>query len=152
MTKIRKQWLISFFCVGLMMTSCDYLYLSLFKGINFKACVNQPADRVEYIIGYIIGYCVLFRIIFGLIAYYCSYVKKGSKWLLLILIVLPIRILMSFQSLRQVTTVHSGLLWLLIKFIVPVCLFIWFGKCCYQLRKENLKYQNNPERSETPIF
>jgi len=139
--QVRKQWLLSFWLYyGLPLVFSWLFSLLIAFGILTVGALSGNLG-----IGVLLVLALLFSLGFSLIpmgiTYYCAYKKRGTKWLLFLLILIPIKILFVVPgaSLGNAFTVVpvNGMLYSI--FVTPLwaLLHVYFWVTCYRLRKAN---------------
>lgn len=113
-SKVRKKWLISFF---------SFFTLGAIGCIG--DLVSEPMNLRTLIDSAHI-------IIWSLITYHFAYNKKGTKWLMFILIVIPFQL--TFLYIAQFFSYSPEEL-LLTLLLTPFMSYFWLN--CYRLRKYN---------------
>ena len=123
--KIKKQWLISFFIlVGYGISGQIYSLL-------FEKDEHQIAA-----VGTLIAI-----MIWGCATYFFAYHKKGTKWLLYVMIMMPINLLRSLVN-EKWDYLPTGAIEMTI-FCLVLCMhlavFVWFWINCFRYRNRNIQ-------------
>lgn len=133
--KVRKQWLISFFLfIGMTFVSI------FFEGFGVGAFngffENTNLDFSDFSVISSLIFSCLNLLLWGWITYYCAYKKRGTGWLMWIMITLPLRELVRIGKgeLNQVA-LWDSFTWFLVVTYLCVEVFYWIN--CLRLRKIN---------------
>lgn len=128
-SKIRKRWLVSFFVLIAFLYSLD-LFVFLY---------GDHDDSVKS------GIEMLVTIpIWGWITFHCSYRKRGTAWLMWILLVQPLLVIKEIVTSLPEDGSVGGLVYFLWAILLAVYGFFWFN--CFKYRQENLLLRKFPER------
>ncbi len=147
MSQVRRRWLFSF-----------YLYwgIGTVFAMLFAALTAMPEVGVKNIEMVYFKTMMIFTktvqivslFIWAWITYHCAYKKRGTKWLMWTLIVLPIAAFMKFFQLFisnspvKILLFHSVSGWIPSLFGLMWVSAIYYWINCYRLRKENLALKN----------
>lgn len=128
MKSIKKQWLVSFLILIGIVQLVNLLELTETKEI---------ARTITHIL--------LVLPVWSWITYHCAYRKRGTRWLMWLLILFPIRMLLLpigfIQDGVLTTPSEKTVGWILIGILF--CVYLWFWSNCLLLRKENIALKNN---------
>lgn len=130
--KIRKQWLVSLFAfTGISALS---IVLTYFGDGIFNEFSENTSPAIIIVIGIFISCLALLSWFW--ITYHCSYKKRGTAWLMLTMITLPLRELTSIGKgqWNQVTEWDS-FAWFMIITFLGMKVFFWIN--CLRLQRVN---------------
>lgn len=120
--RIRKRWFISFI---------------IFYLVNIVSVMLSS-----------LFFMIILLIVQALITHHCSYNKKGTKWLMWVLITVPLGFVRELEGIQEdiINLIYEqnylGLSILLLFLAITLSILINYLYWCYQLRQINLKIKN----------
>ena len=136
--KVRRWWMISYSVVSVM---------ALFSALFPDSLVQQSpflSETGQKIVTTVIS--VFYTLVSIWIGYHCAYKKKGTIWLLLVLLATPVSIFLSIITEWGLLFAEFG--WWVMLSVAPVLgMLCWFWVNCLRLRRVNLFRQSRIQRA-----
>lgn len=143
MYQVRRRWLVSF-CLYWGIGTVFTVLLAVSTAIPEIGVKNVEMVHFKTMMIFTKTMPIASLFIWAWITYHCAYKKRGTKWLMWTLIVLPITAFVTFSQLfipnspMKILLFHSVSGWILSLFGLMWVSVIYYWINCYRLRKENL--------------
>lgn len=128
---IRKQWLVSLYVFTAFHTVSTLL--SCLVGGDFTPLIESTGIAFGSIV--VLALSCLLSVPLFWITYHCAYKKRGTAWLMWIMIVNPLGELGWLVGVYEVLAEGNGIFWYLLTIVVGIEVFYWIN--CWRLRKVN---------------